>query len=384
MLLLCEHAHLLIFARRARVRWSAHAFISAAAILVLFLLAPAATLAGTVLNTAGCSSPNALFFGSLSGVGASITSDDCTIQFGSDDSASMLHVWQRDGAGSALHRTSSGKLDPSFDTDGILSENKTSGIDEYRGVAVQEDGKIVVLGTVDEAGILDMYVRRYLPNGNLDPSFATGGELAMPGSYSARDLFLSPDGSIFVVGYGADRVQVGKITPDGRLDPTWNGGTWTNHLFQAAIGTGVAATNLTVDSSGRVVVGGYTGIRGTDDLFAARYLPNGQLDASFSVDGFQVIDVGLDDRGYGVAVQTDGKVLVAGYSGALAQMAIIRLNADGELDTSFNSTGIYTASVGTGASYLRQIEVRPNGKILATGYARQTGSDYDPLMLQLT
>ena len=145
-------------------------------------------------------------------------------------------------------------------------------------------------------------------------------------------------------------------TPTNTLTatPTPPCGTLLDHSFN---GTGIVTTSIrthdigsavAIQSNGRIVVAG--GSSGSDVDFAlARYKTDGTLDTSFNGTGKVTTPIGNnDDRAYSVAIQSDGKIVAAGYSyvGTSSDFALIRYNTNGTLDSSFNGTGIVTTDVG--------------------------------------
>lgn len=104
------------------------------------------------------------------------------------------------------------------------------------------------------------------------------------------------------------------------------------------------AYGVALQSDGKIVVAGYSysSIYG-NDFACARYNTNGSLDTTFGINGMKTYDlqVGSDDKAYSVDIQLDGKIVLAGYSddGSDKAGAVIRLNTDGTLDTSFSSDG---------------------------------------------
>lgn len=363
----------------AHARWLA----ALAALAAVWLVLPASVMANTQLNVVGCTNPAALTVDAPNGGGIRTSTADCTIRFGSSDGTAMLHAYQSDGAGRALARQSTGALDPAFGG-GRVVDDRSSGNDEYRGTVVQPDGKIVVAGVVDRDGVLDMYVRRYLVDGTLDPTFANGGEQMMASSFVVRDLALADDGSIFVLGYGGNRVQVAKLTPTGQLDPSWNRGTWTNESF-ADIG-GINAESLAIGSGGTIYVGGYTSPLPTRDFAVLRLTAEGTPDLTFDGDGLRIINMGTEDSIRGIAVQPDGKIVATG----LATMAgnrdvgVVRLLPSGALDPTFGTGGKVTIDIAANSDYAQSIAIRPSGTIVIGGYHRGVTVDYDPFTLQLT
>ncbi|PIE56570.1 MAG: hypothetical protein CSA34_02845 [Desulfobulbus propionicus] len=112
------------------------------------------------------------------------------------------------------------------------------------------------------------------------------------------------------------------------------------------------------------------------------FIPDGQaqqLDAAFGVDGRIAVDLGpLSDRAHAVVVQPDGKIIVAGSSQTNANLdfALIRFNADGTLDTSFNRDGTVTTPVGSGDDEILAVALLDDGGIIAAGYT-ENGQDRD-------
>ncbi|HRJ45182.1 MAG TPA: delta-60 repeat domain-containing protein, partial [Caldilineaceae bacterium] len=128
---------------------------------------------------------------------------------------------------------------------------------------------------------------------------------------------------------------------DGDLDPTFD----SDGSVTTAIGSaGDVAYAVAIQDDGKIVVGG-TYVNGTpnDDLFLARYNSDGSLDTTFDSDGIVTVSVAVgDDEGLDVALQSDGKILLAGLGKAAAgknHFILFRYNSDGSLDTSFDSDG---------------------------------------------
>src|SRR5262249_14524638 len=138
---------------------------------------------------------------------------------------------------------------------------------------------------------------------------------------------------------------------------------------------------------GKIVVAGtFTAADGSTDIAVARFTPLGTLDTSFGAGGRQTIDIksGSNDQGRAVAIQPDGKIVVAGLTivgPGDSDFAVARLNADGSLDTSFNSTGIQTVAfnIGPAASgstpaarddEANGVAIQSDGKIVLAGFAQ--------------
>ncbi len=105
--------------------------------------------------------------------------------------------------------------------------------------------------------------------------------------------------------------------------------------------------------------------------------PNGSPDRSFSGNGRQIVQVGPNGQPFAVAVQRDGKILVAGAGGEHRQFTVLRLNRHGSLDDGFGTGGVASFAMGTGRSYALDLAVQKDGRIVVVGRARGTESGFD-------
>ncbi len=268
-----------------------------------------------------------------------------------------------------------GSLDPTFGTGGIVTTDiGTSTTDSGRAVAIQPDGKIVVAGYADDyfsASRYDFAVVRYNADGSLDTSFGVGGKVttdfASTSDY-AYGVALQSDGKIVVSGYSGTDFAVVRYNVDGSLDTSLGtGGKITTEVAGTDYGFGVA-----LQSDGKIVVGGTAG----GDFALVRYNTDGSLDTSFDGDGKVITPVGSAyDHGFSVVVQFDGKLVLAGYTntGAAADFALVRYNADGSLDTSFGVGGKATTDLNGDADYGFSVALQSDGKLVVAGYSYRTG-----------
>src|SRR5208283_4534251 len=102
-----------------------------------------------------------------------------------------------------------------------------------------------------------------------------------------------------------------------------------------------------------------------------RHNTDGGLDTTFNSTGIVTTAIGTGGaRANAIAVQSDGKIVAAGYSvNGRSFFALVRYNTDGSLDTTFNSTGIVTTAIGTGGARANAVAVQSDGKIAASGYS---------------
>ncbi|MFF1396789.1 calcium-binding protein [Streptomyces sp. NPDC058287] len=319
------------------------------------------------------------------GTGGKVTTD-----FGANDGAEGVAL-QADGkvvavgnsgAGFALARyNTDGSLDTSFDTDGkVTTDFGSPSANLAHAVALQADGKIVVAGLVGDPVTAEgnFALARYNTDGSLDTSFGTGGKVItdMGGADGAFGVAVQADGRIVAAGLSGagtagDNFALARYNADGSLDTSFdNDGKVITDFGGDDPGHGVA-----VQADGKIVAVGASAPLNTGDYdFAlARYNTNGSLDTSFDTDGKVTTAFGEDsDTASDVVLQPDGKIVAFGHSDQLPgnitdfDFALARFNADGSLDTSFDTDGKSTADLG-GRDFGAGVALQGNGKMVAVG-----------------
>jgi uncharacterized delta-60 repeat protein len=252
-------------------------------------------------------------------------------------------------------------IDPTFGNRGVVGDDAYA----FEAVTVQPDGKIVVASFVGDYPNYNIAVYRYNPDGSRDTTFDGDGKVTtdIGGRDAAHAVALQPDGKILlgansVSGSGSSFVVV-RYNSNGSLDKTFDGdGTVTTY-----IGGEDAAHSIAVQPDGKILVAGRAqGPDGLQDFLLVRYNSDGSLDPSFGGDGIVTTDFkGSKDTANSVAPQPDGKVITSGTGDGL--FAVVRYNSDGSLDTSFNDDGKVT----TGSGVANSVAVQPDGKIIAAG-----------------
>lgn len=155
---------------------------------------------------------------------------------------------------------------------------------------------------------------------------------------------------------------------DGSLDLTFN----TTGKVQSSIGTNDDdAKAIALQADGKIVVAGHSFIGGHYYFAVQRYNSDGSIDNSFDTDGSVVTLIEDNSKASAVAIQSDGKIIAAGFntSGPIGSFTLVRYKSNGSLDSSFGSNGIVTTLVGTGSSGILSLGVQSDGKIVAAGYA---------------
>jgi uncharacterized delta-60 repeat protein len=270
-----------------------------------------------------------------------------------------------------------GLPDSSFGTNGVVTTELTPRHDTARAVAVQPDGKVVVVGSAGYGfgSYEDWGLARYLPDGQLDPTFGNGGIVVLPIGTTvdaATDVAQLPDGKVLVSGstfnFNNYDFAVGRFLPDGTLDTTFG----TNGIAQAAVSAidDDIPTAMAVQPDGAIVLAGFVHVVSDTDFAVVRFLPGGQPDPGFGTGGKAITSVGTSvDAGNAVALQSDGKIVVAGWSAAQGAdwFSFVRYAPNGTLDPSFGTGGkVMLLPYGTAQAVL----VEPDGRIAAAGYAR--------------
>ena len=265
-----------------------------------------------------------------------------------------------------------GDLDTTFGSGGkVTTDFNFSGASS---VAVQADGKIVVAGSSDAGSSIAL--ARYHANGSLDNSFGNGGKVVtfVGDRSAASDIAIQADGKIVIAVFSNGSSSVGifavvRYETTGALDTSFDG----DGKVIIDMGNFNSANDLVIQPDGKIVVVGSSGVIGSSNYaFAvARLNSDGSLDASFNGDGRVITSLGSNSFGAAaVALQTDGKIIAAGHSGSTystADFALVRYNADGSLDASFDGDGKVITAVSSGFDGAYAVAVQTDGKIVAAG-----------------
>jgi uncharacterized delta-60 repeat protein len=268
-----------------------------------------------------------------------------------------------------------GDLDTSFSGDGKVITGFGADRHFARAIAIQNDGKIVVAGfsVVNASEAADLVMARYLSNGALDTSFSGDGKVRNDFGGRVVDAYvaLQPDGKIIVAGRfvdaaGDSSLLVARYLVNGTLDNTFSGNGWVT----TPIGSDTAVASVIVQPDGKIVAAGSTNF--DDDIFVARYRPNGNLDTNFNGVGWVITDFETAERAKAVALQPDGKIVVAGTLNESA-ILVLRYRSNGSLDPTFNGTGWVSDNV---AQVSAALAVQPDGKIVVASWSAIDSSEF--------
>ncbi|HEX9676996.1 MAG TPA: hypothetical protein VGA07_13560, partial [Anaerolineales bacterium] len=283
----------------------------------------------------------------------------------------------------AVRFNTDGSLDTSFDGDGIVITAVGSGDDLGYSLGLQSDGKIVLAGVSNNGSNDDFAVVRYNTDGSLDASFGSGGIVTTAigaGNDFGRAMVLQSDGKIVVAGISNngsnDDFAAVRYNADGSLDTSFDG----DGKVTTDVGGGAdTSTAVALQSDDKIVLSGASSNGTNNDIAVVRYNPDGSLDTSFDGDGQVTTAFGTgNENGGAVAVQSDGKIIVAGHShnGSNYDLAVVRYEANGSLDTTFDDDGKVTTAVGPGNDYSWATAIQTDDKIVLASWSHN-GVSYE-------
>ena len=276
-----------------------------------------------------------------------------------------------------------GSLDNSFGTGGKVITAVGNADDGANAVILQPDGKIIAAGVSGSFASYDFALVRYTTNGTLDSSFGTGGKVITPigsGNDEARAVVLQSDGKIVAVGLSGNFPNIDfalvRYNTNGTLDTSFGTGGKVLTSIGAADDE---AHSVIIQTDGKIVAAGFgnTATSGTD-FALVRYNTDGSLDNSFGTGGKVTTPIGFGGDIRKIALQADGKIVAAGYTstGPTFDVALVRYNPNGTLDVGFGTNGKVITAIGSSDEIANAVLIQPNGKIIAVGWSDQSTIDF--------
>ncbi len=276
-----------------------------------------------------------------------------------------------------------GHLDSLFGTNGIVKTPVGNFSDDGNSVVIQPDNKIIVCGDTNNGTNSDFVLIRYNATGELDSVFGNNGKVITSiGSYNDYSIstILQPDGKILAVGFSDNGTEtdiaVVRYNTDGSLDNTFD----NDGIVLASIGAGHERGNsVAIQTNGKIVVSGSSYNGTANDIAVVRFNADGSLDTAFGNGGKVTTDIASnsEDVSYAVMLQSDGKIVVAGETidSTDYNFALLRYETDGNLDTSFGIGGIVCTAVGSGNDYGHSVAIQTDGKIIVAGFSNNGSND---------
>ncbi len=263
-----------------------------------------------------------------------------------------------------------GSLDNSFGTGGQVFGLEVFG----EAFALQPDGKILVTGSNT--------LVRFDSNGQLDTTFGTSGLSTLP-FFSTAAVALQSNGKIMIASApnfnpgGGSGGTIVRFNPNGALDKTF--GLFGQVASVASGGvfdtTGTAlVSSIAFQPDGKFIVAGTIASKLINPpgsiqtgFGLVRYNPNGSIDTSFGNHGGVLTTFGsnLNATAFALAIQSNGDIIAAGQAGS--SLALSRYSGAGTLDTTFGTGGTTTTSLGSNPSAISSLAIQSDGKIVAAG-----------------
>ncbi len=276
-----------------------------------------------------------------------------------------------------------GDLDLSFSGDGIVITKIGSTRDRASSVAIQSDDKIVTAGHSYNGNKKNFALARYNPDGSLDVDFGIGGIVTTVVGVTndfVKSVAIQSDGKIVTAGYSYNGnnfdFALVRYNPDGSLDRSFD----KDGILTMMIGIGDDfANSVAIQNDGKIIVAGSSRIGRNNDFVLVRYNPDGSLDTDFNMNGIVITTVAIGgSEAQSITIQSDGKIVVAGFSwnGINDDFALVRYDPDGSLDTSFNNDGMVTTAIGNSSDFANSVVIQNNGKIIMAG-SSYNGRNYD-------
>ena len=287
-----------------------------------------------------------------------------------------------------------GGLDTTFGNAGQVTTDFFGGADQASYVVIQSDSKILTGGTaVDSSGNMDFALARYNTDGALDSTFGTNGKVTT--NFFGEDatltrLALQSDNKIVACGWdgmgnnlATENFALARYNADGSLDSTFGtGGKVTTDFF----GSSDQTFGIAIQSDGKIVVCGRAEMpaaQNISDLALARYNSDGSLDPSFGADGKVTTQTsGMNANGFDVAIQSDNKIVVGGAANnsdsTTGMFLVLRYATDGSLDTSFGTGGQVTTNINGNVSEILAMGLQQDGKIVGVGFTNGPNPDTNP------
>lgn len=274
--------------------------------------------------------------------------------------------------GALARLNADGSVDPTFGSNGRVTFDPGSGEESFSSLAVQANGKIIAAGVVNgDRPIL----ARFNVDGSLDSTFGANG-IALPlnGMLTVKgeiDLKVQPDGKIVISSttYNPSyRMFVARFDADGAPDTSFDGDGIAGAAFPNVQSQGVR--DVAIQPDGKIIIVGsrindYTNY--TADIAVVRFNTNGSLDTGFANGGYFLSNWDtIQDEAIGTIVQSDGRIIIVGRHNQ--DSMIIRLTDSGTIDATFGTNG-YTVTPlgGLNSNYndnFVDVDLLPNGRII--------------------
>ena len=279
-----------------------------------------------------------------------------------------------------------GTTDTSFGHSGTTSISITAGGVDLKSIKIDYAGRIL-LGTSEYSfDKLAFGITRMLSDGTVDATFGTNGRTVIkPSGYTSTlyGIDCNHHNEVYATGSGRNQYSGNddyltiKLTSSGQLDNSFG----SQGIIAANYGTRSGATAIRIQDDNKVLVAGLFGDVNVGDFGIIRYLANGNLDASFGVNGVvQTSFTSNADVPYAICMQPDGRIIVAGYANLMyqqevniADFALARYLPNGALDYSFGNGGKLISRLTNDNDESHYVLIQTDGKIVVSGLVTEQG-----------
>jgi len=272
-----------------------------------------------------------------------------------------------------IRLNSDGTPDASFSNDGNVDiQIGTNNLSTLECMLLQPDGKIILAGQTYNGTYFQIALVRFTNSGILDSTFSNDGIFTYSpnASVGCNAIALDANGSIVVagsssfLGNGSD-VSLFRVNSNGTLDLGFGGGD--GHL-ETGVGAVSSALDVVIQSDGKIVVAGLTGDGTYNDFLVARYNSGGFIDNTFDTDGIKTFSLAeYDDYATSILQLASGKLLIGGFGAT--EFTLVRLNSNGAFDNTFGGDGIVLADMNNSSDEIHDLAIDADGKIVVAGHS---------------
>ncbi len=287
-----------------------------------------------------------------------------------DSSSRIIIVGGNANAVVVIRLTTTGVLDSTFGTGGIVTLTPGGNVGEASSVIIDANGKILICGASNS----QMLIARFNTNGTIDTTFNTTGYnlVTVNGNDTGNSITIDQNAKIVIggstIGGGGTNFSIVRLTSAGVVDTTF--GTSGSVVTQIPSENNNSVQSIMIDSSNRIIAAGYGSVPGTNAVFAlARYSNAGVIDTTFGTGGTGIVttSIGVVAQIFGATLDQSGNIFTAGLSDN--QVAAARYTPNGSLDTTFGISGIITTTVNSNGSQMNAVTVQASdGRVVAGGF----------------
>jgi len=264
-----------------------------------------------------------------------------------------------------------------FVGDGIVTNFPSSVGDYAADVLLQADDKLIVVGVANDGAGQEVALTRFLSDGTVDTTFGTGGRVtnAFGSTDNVQAGALQGDGKILVAGYTNSESFIARFNADGSIDTSFDGDGFAS--FNLAASSIDSFEDILVQDDGKIVAVGYAN-NTNEETTVVRLNSNGSLDTSFNTTGTHILSIGSgDDRLNAVTIDNSNRIVAVGstFNGTNDDILVMRFDTDGTLDSTFDADGIFTSDLSGNFDAATAVAIDSAGRIVLGGTTVVVNSD---------